>query len=392
MPDPVPIGRRSDRQTRRKSPGLPTTSLALRHRDQSRADAQAGAASVLVVIPCLNEEAHLPALLNRLIRENPKAMIAVADGGSTDSSRRIVSDYAAGHPRLFLVDNPARIQSAGINLAVARFGEQAQWLVRIDAHCVYPRGYIDGLLACARRIGAQSVVVPMVSEGSGCFQRAAAAAQNSKLGTGGSPHRHVGHGRVVDHGHHALMDIALFRRVGGYDERMSHNEDAELDTRIRKAGGRIWLEPSLALTYFPRDRAATLFRQYWNYGRGRAKTRALHGQPMGLRQVLPLAVPAASLLLLFLPWFPFAWLPLIAWIALCVVAGIALRGADRSRCAKFAGVPAMIMHFAWGWGFLRQTLFGPHLTPRQGSTQVPAARNPRERSTGAKTRGPGLTM
>ena len=42
---------------------------------------------VLVVIPCLNEEAHLSALLARLDREAPSATIVVADGGSSDASR-----------------------------------------------------------------------------------------------------------------------------------------------------------------------------------------------------------------------------------------------------------------------------------------------------------------
>ena len=32
------------------------------------------------------------------------------------------------------------------------------------------------------------------------------------------------------------MRIAAFRGVGGYDESFSHNEDAELDYRLRQAG------------------------------------------------------------------------------------------------------------------------------------------------------------
>ena len=37
------------------------------------------------------------------------------------------------------------------------------------------------------------------------------------------------------------MRIAAFRAVGGYDESFSHNEDAELDYRLRQAGYRIWM-------------------------------------------------------------------------------------------------------------------------------------------------------
>ena len=63
-----------------------------------------------------------------------------------------------------------------------------------------------------------SVVVSMLTSGSGAVQKAVAAAQNSKLGTGGSKHRHLSAGEWVDHGHHALMRISAFTAVGGYDE------------------------------------------------------------------------------------------------------------------------------------------------------------------------------
>ena len=85
------------------------------------------------------------------------------------------------------------------------------------------------------RTKADSVVVSMNAEGSACLQRAAAAAQNSLLGNGGSSHRIRSDGRWVDHGHHALMTTAAFKAVGGYDEAFSHNEDAELDVRLTKA-------------------------------------------------------------------------------------------------------------------------------------------------------------
>ncbi|MEJ2459123.1 MAG: glycosyltransferase, partial [Novosphingobium sp.] len=75
---------------------------------------------VLVVIPCLNEEAHLPGLLGQLLADTPDATFVVADGGSTDRSRAIVEDLASTHPNLHLLRNPDRIQSAGMNRAVKK--------------------------------------------------------------------------------------------------------------------------------------------------------------------------------------------------------------------------------------------------------------------------------
>lgn len=81
---------------------------------------------LLLVIPCLNEERHLPALLDRFEAEGAAydAQIVVADGGSTDSSADIVRERARANQRVHLASNPKRLQSAGVNLAVDRFGDR----------------------------------------------------------------------------------------------------------------------------------------------------------------------------------------------------------------------------------------------------------------------------
>lgn len=319
-------------------------------------------ASILVVIPCLNEQEHIGALVAAIAQDVPAARIVVADGGSTDNSRAIVEIEARRHGGTHLMDNPRRIQSAGVNLAARRFGRGRTWLVRVDAHCGYPEGYVSGLVAAARAQGADSVTVPMRTVGFHCFQSATAAAQNSVLGTGGSPHRHVGTGRFVDHGHHALMRLEPFLAVGGYCETFTHNEDAELDHRLGRQGGRIWLEPSLAIDYYPRRSPRALFRQYVRYGEGRARTIQRHRLKLKPRQAAPLAIAPAVLLAIVAPLLGW-WLalPALAWGVLCVGYGLklALRAPRRDRqCVALSGIAAMTMHLGWSIGFWQQTLFG----------------------------------
>lgn len=311
---------------------------------------------VLIVIPCLNEEAHLPALLETLDREVPSATIVVADGGSRDASRAIVAEHALRNANVHLLDNPKRLQSAGVNRAVAAFGIGRRWLIRMDAHCHYPPDYIAGLIAAAHRSSANAVVVPMRSVGIGCFQRAAAAAQNSRLGTGGSPHRQVGAGGFVDHGHHALFELDRFRTLGGYDESFSHNEDAEFDHRQILGGARLWLEPSLALDYLPRSTPTALFRQYYRYGAGRARTVVLHRMPMKIRQWIPLAVAPAVAMLVVAPWFPAAAIPAACWAGAALPYGMLIGLRTNDRCALLSGAAAMISHFAWSLGFLQEVV------------------------------------
>ncbi|KKC27889.1 succinoglycan biosynthesis protein exoa [Sphingomonas sp. SRS2] len=324
-------------------------------------------ADVLIVIPCLNEEANLSRLLDHFLADAPSAEIVVADGGSTDRSHAIVRDFQHRHPNLPLIDNPRRIQSAGVNLAVTTMGRGRKWLLRVDAHCDYPAGYMAGLLDSAARHEASSVVVPMITTGRDCFQRACASAQNSLIGTGGSPHRHIGEGRFVDHGHHALMRIDLFLAVGGYRENQSHNEDAELDLRLQAAGARIWLEPRQAIVYHPRKTPLALLRQYFRYGDGRARTMRLHGTKLKARQALPLLVPIALAMLLLAPFHPLFALPALGWASICLFYGLLIGLKARSHCVAASGVAAMLMHLGWGAGYLYQ-----QFRPRPSDRRLPA--------------------
>lgn len=315
-------------------------------------------ASTLIVIPCLNEAAHIGGLLDQLrpAAARLRARIVVADGGSTDGTQAIVEKVAAGDPHVVLFANPKRIQSAAINLAVATFGDSADYLIRIDAHGGYPADYCDRLVEEALATGADSVVVSMLTTGTGAVQKAVAAAQNSKLGTGGSKHRHMSAGEWVDHGHHALMRIAAFKAVGGYDETFSHNEDAELDYRLRRAGYRIWMSGRTQMVYYPRSTLKGLYFQYLGYGRGRAKNVLKHRMVPKLRQMIPLLVAPVVLLALFsfLHWL--AAVPFLLWAAVCLGYGAVTAIGQRNPGIALAGVSAMVMHFGWSAGFWQQLL------------------------------------
>ena len=317
---------------------------------------------LLAVIPSLNEAAYIGALVRQLLADadadpdGPDLRVVVVDGGSTDGTQAIVEKLAAD-ARVTLLDNPDRIQSSAINRAIAVFGDGVEYFVRIDAHAGYPAGFCATLLAQAEATGADSVVVAMRTAGTGTFQLAAAAAQNSPLGNGGSAHRNAtpdpdaAPGAWVDHGHHALIRVAAFRAVGGYDETFSHNEDAELDFRLTAAGYRIWLTTRTWCTYYPRATPGALLRQYLNYGGGRARNVIKHGSVPRARQMVMLMVAPAVLLSGLTKVNRLAAAPALVWAAACLGYGAALGARQRKPSVALAGPAAMIMHFGWSAGF-----------------------------------------
>ncbi|HVG47035.1 MAG TPA: glycosyltransferase family 2 protein [Rubellimicrobium sp.] len=317
----------------------------------------AGAASVLIVVPTLNEAAHVGSLIDGLSGQLPSlnARVVVVDGGSIDGTCEIVQSRLSD--RVSLLHNPRRLQSAAVNLAVAEFaGDDTRWLIRLDAHARYPDDYCGILLEEARAQDADSVVVSMVAAGKGFWQSAIALAQNSRFGNGGSSHRLAGSGHWVDHGHHALMRMDAFRSVGGYDPEFSHNEDAELDLRLRKAGYRIWLTGRTGLVYIPRSRPTALAIQYLRFGRGRARTLLKHRARPRARQAVVIALAPALALGLLAPWAPsLLALPLL-WLLACLAAGLAIAAPGRDWRGLPAGLLAGLMQASWSLGFWRELL------------------------------------
>lgn len=329
------------------------------HQDTSMEDAPVSdGGGVLVVIPCLNEEATIAGVVAAALRERNRLpiLVVVADGGSSDRTRELVAELATRCPDIKLMDNPQRLQSAGVNQAAALFGQDMRWLVRMDAHAEYPDHFISSLICAAQQSGADSVVVPMRAAGAGGIQLGAATAQNSVLGTGGAAHRVNGGDGFVDHGHHALFRMAQFRALGGYDAAVSHNEDAEYDVRLARAGGRIWMCRAATISYFPRTSLPALYRQYRNHGYGRANTILRHRIVPKVRQLIPAAIAPALGLLVLAPWLPVAAIPALGWAAICLAYG-AMLGLRTGRLgAVAAGPAAMVMHTGWSIGFWQRLL------------------------------------
>lgn len=318
-------------------------------------------AAVLVAIPTLNEAPFIARTLDMLMAGGggmERVRIVVSDGGSTDGTRDVVAEYGRRHPNVTLIDNPRRLQSAGVNAVVETCaGPGHRYLVRVDAHAEYPPGYVLDVVRALRARGADALATVMDSGGGTCFQRGAAWAVDTKLGSGGSGHRAGTRSGWVDHGHHAGFTLDIWRRTGGYDPGYAANEDAELDRRIALAGGRVWLETGIRMGYHMRPGFAALARQYWRYGRGRARTTFRHRMVPKVRQMVPaLAFAANALALLLAPFAP--WLLVVPGLYLLVLAGVTamLVARHRSACALWAGPALFAMHMWWGAGFLWHAL------------------------------------
>jgi succinoglycan biosynthesis protein ExoA len=320
-------------------------------------------ANVVVVIPTLNEERMIGSVLSTLMEEQktvPNLEIVVADGGSSDRTVEIARRIATEHSFVSVLDNRKRLQSAAVNLVAQAWRGKADFLIRCDAHSIYPESFVSRLITTLTDTGADSVVVPMDSVGRNCIEKAVAWVSDTPAGSGGSGHRGGAKSGFIDHGHHAAFRLDKFLSVGGYEETFSHNEDAEFDCRLNAMGGRIYLDASIRIGYHPRGSFSKLWRQYYNYGKGRSRTVRRHPHTVRVRQaVVPahflLSVASFALATITGWWLFVAW-PVMYAAALTAVS-IMIVAKKRSACGFLAGVAACIMHTAWACGFFKGLLF-----------------------------------
>jgi hypothetical protein len=229
-------------------------------------------------------------------------------------------------------------------------------VARVDAHTVLDPVYLRAGVETLRRTGADNVGGPMVSRGGGPQGDAIATAMASRFGIGA--YFHFGtEEREVDTVYMGMYPRQVFERIGLFDEELVRNQDDELNYRLRKAGGRVFITPRMKSSYQNRQSLKALARQFFQYGEWKVRVLQKHPMQMSWRHFVPPAlVLAVAGLALISPWMPSAAV-LLALVLALYVAGVV--AATASATAGREGTNSMLvaiafatMHFSWGSGFL----------------------------------------
>ncbi|HWV48841.1 MAG TPA: glycosyltransferase family 2 protein, partial [Microbacterium sp.] len=183
-----------------------------------------------------------------------------------------------------------------------------------------------------------------------------------------------------------VMRRSVLDEVGLFDESIRRGEDWELNLRIRQAGHRVWFDPALSVTYWPRESWLRLARQFRATGAWRGELVRRYGRSNGLRFFAPPALLANVVVAVLVAVLQLTgvltgipsliacvvYLPLAAYAVLVIVMAMTPGRSFRERLWILAVLPTM--HLSWGWGFLGGVLRGARGTvdaSRLGSRNTP---------------------
>ena len=340
------------------------------------------------MMPVLNERAYLEHAISSVLEQQLEvpAELVLALGPSTDGTTQLAQRLAADDDRIRLVDNPDAHIPVGLNAAIR--ASRYPTIVRVDAHSELSPGYARRALATLRRTGAANVGGVMRADGRTPFQKSVARAYNSPIGLGGGAYHGTTHEGEAESAYLGVMRRSVLDEVGLFDESIRRGEDWELNLRIRQAGHKVWLDPQLSVTYWPRESWWRLARQFRATGAWRGELVRRFGRSNGLRFFAPPALVlnvALALIVAVLQLIgvlagvasavaSIVYLPLVAYVVLVIAVALQPGGGRtaRERIWTLAVLPTM--HLAWGAGFLVGVMRGARGTvdaSRLGTQNTP---------------------
>lgn len=339
-------------------------------------------------MPVLNERAYLEHAVESVLSQDlvGPAELVLALGPSTDGTTELAHRLASHDERIRVVDNPAAHIPVGLNAAIR--ASRYATIVRVDAHSELSPGYAQRALATLERTGAANVGGVMRADGRTPFQKSVARAYNSPVGLGGGAYHGTTHEGEAESAYLGVMRRTVLDEVGLFDETIRRGEDWELNLRIRQAGHRVWLDPSLSVTYWPRESWWRLARQFRATGAWRGELVRRFGRSNGLRFFAPPALVLNVALALVIGVLQITgvlggvaslvasvvYVPLALYVLL-VLAMASAPGGGRSVHERLWTVLVLpTMHISWGLGFLAGVLSGARDTvdaSRLGTRNTP---------------------
>lgn len=312
---------------------------------------------VSVVLPVRNEGRRLARCLEAVLaQEYPRdrVEVLVVDGLSADGTRLLAEEYARRDARVRVLENPAKVTPAALNIGVHE--ARGDIVVRVDGHTLLEPDYLTRCVEVLERTGAACAGGLMRATGEGYWGKVVTLVHGSRFGLGGGRFHLSQREEEVDTVYLGAYRREVFQKVGLFNERLVRNQDIEFNGRLRAAGGRIVLSPAIQSWYYVRDSLGAFLGQ--NFRNGVWNVAVLHETPwaLSLRHMVPfLFVSILGLALALSVWVPLARAVLggISLLYGLLAGGAAIASAVRGgvRCLPGLVITFPALHLAYGLGF-----------------------------------------
>ncbi len=317
--------------------------------------------SISLVIPCRNEEKYIYDFLNSVLENDfPKECmeIFIIDGQSTDSTLKILEEFKSRLSTINILINKKKTVPYALNLGI--IAASGDYIIRLDAHTQIPKNYFSELIRWAQILNADNVGTICLTDIKNINSRSVAIKKvlSNKFGVGNSYFR-IGTDsiREVDTVPFGCFKKEVFEKVGLFNENLDRNQDIELNKRIKRSGGSIFLIPNLYSVYFAREEYLPFAKNNFATGMWNILTIYLSKRinSISLRHFIPLifilSIIIPLLLSLYNPTFKLiTFFVLFVYVLFIFLISINLKEKGTSILSLLMAF--VILHFSYGFGSL----------------------------------------
>lgn len=320
--------------------------------------------SVSVVLVVRNEAAHIEQILEQIFGQDYPAdlvEVIVVDGQSDDRTVQLASAFTRHGRRPTVMALAERGRSQGLNRAIR--AAKNDLIVRLDARTSIATDYISACVETLLRTGADNVGGVQRPIATTWRQRAFSAALSHPFGVGDAKFRLGKTSGYVESVYLGCFRREVFDKVGYFDETSPIiSEDADINLRIRAAGGKVYLNHEISAHYKPRERFTDFWRLYYRYGGAKAGIVLKHRRITSWRQTIPPLLLSSIVVLgiasLVAPWFRYPLAGLVGTYLL-VNLGVSLQAAVRHSALRLT--PLLVgtfvcMHFGYALGYWKRLI------------------------------------
>lgn len=284
--------------------------------------------------------------------------VLIVDGISTDSSLEIIESYVKRYDFMRMLTNPQRTAPFAMNLGIRQ--AHGDYIIRMDAHAKYASNYISRLIQWSKKLSAGNVGPVCITDVKNKNPKSVSimSVLSQRFGVGKSLFR-LGVKEVieVDTVPFGCFKKEMFEKCGLYDERLTRNQDIELNKRIKRAGGKIYLVPDVECVYYTKENLRDLGKMSFENGRWNILTIYHTGtfDALSVRHYLPLlfvgSVFLPAILSIFAP--PLILLSLascLLYLITVVSISFLMHRKNSATSVKYLILAFTTLHFSYGVG------------------------------------------
>jgi len=287
--------------------------------------------------------------------------LILVDGDSQDKSTELAQEYlkSKSYPNQ-IIHNPKKTLATGWNLGIK--SAQGKFVVRPDAHSKLHQGYIEkGIETLLFKEDVTAVGGVLETKAKGYWGNIIKVALSSRVGVGNSGFRTAKQSGYSDTAVYAVYRKEIFDQVGYFNEDLVRHQDNDMHQRIKKAGGKFFMNVEMKADYYTRDSVKKLLQQM--YLIGYYLPDVIGDGAVGLRHLAPfvfyLVFISGMLLSIIHPVFlSLALLQMFFYFVIIAIDSLAkvFQQKKPSLLLNIFIIPSMHIYYAWGTfrGFIRK--------------------------------------